>query len=69
MMIGGVQCTTKLLEDVRNHLSNVVLIVNMNYGFVAHRASGIIRELYGRFFLDIVFIGPRDIPELGVSGE
>jgi len=69
LSIGGQQCSSPKLEDLRRHLGNVVLIVNVNYDFVAYNTSSFLKELYGRFFLDVVFIGPNDIPAIGVQGE
>lgn len=56
------------VPELREYLKDIVLIVNINYDFVAHSTHSFLRNVYGRFFFDVVFVGPNDIPSIPVEG-
>lgn len=67
-MINGTFCGRDEDLELVKHLRGIVLIINTNSERQAATAGRFMRALYSRFFEDVVVIGPKSIPELGVEG-
>lgn len=65
----GNACGQESLRRAQEHLSDVVLIVSFADDATARNASSFVRDLYGRFFLQVIVCAPTEDVELGIKGQ
>jgi hypothetical protein len=52
---------------LHSYFRNVVLVLHINYAWVAHKTAPFWRQVYGRLFKHVVILSDEAIPNLGVE--
>jgi len=67
--VKGDTCGQETLRRAQEHLSDVVLIVSFADDATARNASSFVRDLYSRFFLQVIVCAPTTDEELRIEGR
>lgn len=62
-------CAWEQRQKLKEHLHDVVLIMNFNWGWIARKSLAFWKRVYGPMFDNIVFVSKDIIPEIGLEGE
>jgi len=61
-------CDWEQRRKLHDHLQNVVLIMNFNWGWIARKSIDFWRRVYGPIFDNIVFVSKDALPDIGLEG-
>lgn len=62
-------CDWERRQKLHDHLHNVVLIMNFNWGWIAEKSMDFWKRVYGPIFDNIVFVSKDVLPEIGLEGK